>query len=473
MINKTKIIATIGPSTSSKEMLRKIIQRGVNVCRINFSHVSHSEAKEIIDNIKEVNKQIHAHTAILADLQGPKIRVGNFEKPIKIKKGSYIYFNTTKKQPNDIFISYKNFAKDVKKGDRVLLDDGKLSLLVESSNGKNRVKLKVIFGGLLKSNKGVNLPNTDISLPCLTKKDNEDLSFLLEQKIEWIGLSFVRSAEDVKKLKNIIKRHKKSQALIIAKIEKPEAINDIDNIILETDAIMVARGDLGVEVPLHKVPVFQKMIVQKCIKQSKPVVIATQMLESMTDNISATRAEVNDVANSVIDGADAMMLSGETSVGIHPLRVIDTMRKVIKDVEKSRHNISKNDPEREIVLNERYISNAICANACQIADNVNAQAIITATYSGYNTIKTSSYRPKAYIYAFTNHHTILNTLSLVWGVKAFYYEGGKTSDDTVLETKSILKKHKYVKRGDKVINIASMPAEERGMTNMMKLSKVK
>jgi len=473
MINKTKIIATIGPSTSSKEMIKRIIQRGVNVCRVNLSHISHSEAKEIIDNIKEVNKQIHAHTAILADLQGPKIRVGNFEKPIKIKKGSYIYFNTTKKQPNDIFISYKNFAKDVKKGDRVLLDDGKLSLLVENSNGKNRVKLKVIFGGLLKSNKGVNLPNTDISLPCLTKKDKDDLSFLLEQKIEWIGLSFVRSAEDVKKLKNIIKRHKKSQALVIAKIEKPEAINDIDNIILETDAIMVARGDLGVEVPLHKVPVFQKMIVQKCIKQSKPVVIATQMLESMTDNISATRAEVNDVANSVIDGADAMMLSGETSVGKHPLRVIDTMRKVIKDVEKSRHNISKNDPERDIVLNERYISNAICANACQISDNVNAKAIITATYSGYNTIKTSSYRPKAYIYAFTNHHTILNTLSLVWGVKAFYYEGGKTTDDTVLETKNILKKNKYVKRGDKVINIASMPAEERGMTNMMKLSKVK
>jgi len=473
MINKTKIIATIGPSTSSKEMIKRIIQRGVNVCRVNLSHISHLEAKEIIDNIKEVNKQIHAHTAILADLQGPKIRVGNFEKPIKIKKGSYIYFNTTKKQPNDIFISYSNFAKDVKKGDRVLLDDGKLSLLVENSNGKNRVKLKVIFGGLLKSNKGVNLPNTDISLPCLTKKDKDDLSFLLEQKIEWIGLSFVRSAEDVKKLKNIIKRHKKSQALVIAKIEKPEAINDIDNIILETDAIMVARGDLGVEVPLHKVPVFQKMIVQKCIKQSKPVVIATQMLESMTDNISATRAEVNDVANSVIDGADAMMLSGETSVGKHPLRVIDTMRKVIKDVEKSRHNISKNDPERDIVLNERYISNAICANACQISDNVNAKAIITATYSGYNTIKTSSYRPKAYIYAFTNHHTILNTLSLVWGVKAFYYEGGKTTDDTVLETKNILKKNKYVKRGDKVINIASMPVEERGMTNMMKLSKVK
>ena len=472
MINKTKIVATIGPSTSSKQMLRKIIQRGVNVCRINFSHSSHQEAKEIIDNIKTINKELQTHTAILADLQGPKIRVGDFKKPIKLKKGSYIYFNTTKKQPNDIFISYSNFAKDIKKGDRVLLDDGKLSLLVENSNGKNRVKLKVVFGGLLRSNKGVNLPNTDISLPCLTKKDKEDLSFLLEQKIEWIGLSFVRSAEDVKKLKKIIKRHKKSQALVIAKIEKPEAINDIDNIILETDAIMVARGDLGVEVPLHKVPVYQKMIVQKSIEQSKPVVIATQMLESMTDNISATRAEVNDVANSVIDGADAMMLSGETSVGKHPLRAVDTMRKVIKDVERSKHSISKNTIKRELLTNKRYISNAICSNACQVSDNVNAKAIITATYSGYNTITTSSYRPKAYIFAFTNHHTILNTLSLVWGVKAFYYEGGETTDDTVLDTKNILKKHKFVKKGDMVINIASMPAKEMGMTNMMKVSKV-
>ena len=472
MINKTKIVATIGPSTSSKKMLRKIIQRGVNVCRINLSHSSHQQAKEIIDNIKTINKELQTHTAILADLQGPKIRVGDFKKPIKLKKGSYIYFNTTKKQPNDIFISYSNFAKDIKKGDRVLLDDGKLSLLVENSNGKNRVKLKVVFGGLLRSNKGVNLPNTDISLPCLTKKDKEDLSFLLEQKIEWIGLSFVRSAEDVKKLKKIIKRHKKSQALVIAKIEKPEAINDIDNIILETDAIMVARGDLGVEVPLHKVPVYQKMIVQKSIEQSKPVVIATQMLESMTDNISATRAEVNDVANSVIDGADAMMLSGETSVGKHPLRAVDTMRKVIKDVERSKHSISKNTIKRELLANKRYISNAICSNACQVSDNVNAKAIITATYSGYNTITTSSYRPKAYIFAFTNHHTILNTLSLVWGVKAFYYEGGKTTDDTVLDTKNILKKHKLVKKGDMVINIASMPAKEMGMTNMMKVSKV-
>lgn len=473
MINKTKIIATIGPSTNTKETLRKMIIRGVNVCRINFSHSNHTEAKDIINNIKELNKELRVHTAILADLQGPKIRVGKFKKPIKLKKGAYVYFNTNPNKIEDIFISYSNFPKDVKTGDKVLLDDGKISLQVESTNNKNRTKLKVLFGGELQSNKGVNLPNTDISSPCLTKKDKRDLEFVLEEKIEWIGLSFVRSAKDVKALKKIIKRHKKSKALVLAKIEKPEAISDIDNIILETDAIMVARGDLGVEVPSHKVPVYQKMIVQKCIKQSKPVVIATQMLESMTDNISATRAEINDVANSVIDGADAMMLSGETSVGKHPLRAVDTMRKVIKDVERSRHSISKNTTERELVVNDRFVSNAICANACQISEKVKAKAIITATHSGYNTIKTSSFRPSAYIYAFTNNHTILNTLSLVWGVTAFHYEGGKTTDQTVLETKNILKKYKYVKKGDMVINIASMPAEEMGMTNMMKLSRVK
>lgn len=473
MINKTKIVATIGPSTSSKEMLKKIITRGVNVCRINLSHSSHKEAKQIIQNIKEANKELHAHTAILADLQGPKIRVGEFKRPITLKKGDCIYFNTKQNNLEDIHITYSNFPKDVGVGDRVLLDDGKISLRVLETNKKNRVKLLVLFGGSLKSNKGVNLPNTSTSLPCLTKKDKKDLLFILEEKIEWIGLSFVRSSKDVEVLKRIIKKHQKSKARVVAKIEKSEAIAKIDSIIESADAIMVARGDLGVEVPLHKVPVYQKMIVQKCIRKSRPVVIATQMLESMTSNISATRAEVNDVANSVIDGADAMMLSEETSIGKHPLRAVDTMRKVIKDVEKSKHNISKNSPQRELETNERYVSNAICANACAISDKVKAKAIITATYSGYNTIKTSSYRPAAYIYAFTNNHTILNTLSLVWGVKGFHYNGGRTTDQTVLETKEILKKRKYVRKGEMVINIASMPAKERGMTNMMKLSKVK
>ena len=471
MIRKTKIIATIGPATSSKEMLRKIILRGVNVCRLNFSHLEHDAAKKIISSIKEINQELHMHTAILADLQGPKIRVGIFEKPIKLKKGEEVVFSTKKKK-NTIHISYINFAKDVRVKDRVLLDDGKIVLEAKSTNKKDAVVLKVIFGGLLQSRKGVNLPNTKISLPCLTKKDKKDLAFVLSEKIEWIGLSFVRSANDVRILKRIIDKQKLNHK-VIAKIEKPEAIYDIDSIIEAADAIMVARGDLGVEVPPHKVPVYQKMIVEKCITQAKPVVIATQMLESMTENPSATRAEVNDVANSVIDGADAVMLSGETSVGHYPLSVVDTMRKIIRDVEGSDHNISKNRINKAIINNERFLTNAICSNACDIAKSTGAKAIITVTYSGFNTVKMSSYRPSAFIYAFTNNHTILNTLSLVWGVRGFYYDRGTTTDQTIKETKEILRDGSFLKKGDLVVNLASMPAQEKGMTNMMKLSKVK
>ena len=471
MIRKTKIVATIGPSTSSKEMLSRIIQRGVNVCRLNFSHFSHEKAKEIISLIKEVNQELHVHTAILADLQGPKIRVGELIKPLKLKKGTEITF-CTRKRKNTIYINYTNFAKDVSVNDRVLIDDGKISLSVIATNKKDTVKLKIVFGGKLLSNKGVNLPNTKISLPCLTKKDKLDLSFILNEKIEWIGLSFVRSADDVRALKKLIKKHK-SHHKVIAKIEKPEAIKEIDSIIKETDAVMVARGDLGVEVPPQKVPVYQKMIVEKCINSSRPVIIATQMLESMTSSPTATRAEVNDVANSVIDGADAVMLSGETSLGKYPHKAVETMRKIIKDVERSEHSISKNKPEVIVRNNNRRLSNAICSNACIISEETKAKAIITVTYSGYNTIKTSSFRPTAFIYAFTNNHTILNTLSLVWGVQGFYYDRGATTDQTIQETKEILKKGKFLKKGDLVVNLASMPAQERGMTNMMKLSKVK
>ena len=471
MIRKTKIIATIGPATASKKMLRKIIQKGVNVCRLNFSHLEHNIAKEIIANIKEINQELHVHTAILADLQGPKIRVGKFEKPVKLTKGGEVIFSTKKKK-NTIYINYQNFAKDVKAKDRVLLDDGKLALEVVRTNKKDTVVLKVVFGGLLQSRKGVNLPNTKISLPCLTKKDKEDLTFVLSEKIEWVGLSFVRSAKDVSILKKIIEKQKLHHK-VIAKIEKPEAIKDIDAIIEATDAIMVARGDLGVEVPPHKVPVYQKMIVEKCITQGRPVVIATQMLESMTENPTATRAEVNDVANSVIDGADAVMLSGETSVGKHPLKVVDTMRKIIRDVEGSEHSISNNTLNKSVLNDKRLLTNAICAHACDIAENTKAKAIITVTYSGFNTIKTSSYRPKAFIYAFTNNHTILNTLSLVWGVRGFYYDRGTTTDQTIRETKEILRDGNFLKKGDLVVNLASMPAQEKGMTNMMKISKIK
>ena len=448
-----------------------MISRGVNVCRLNFSHLSHEKAKKIISNIKEINQELHVHTAILADLQGPKIRVGVLEKPIKLLKGKEVFFSANKKNRKAIFLNYSNLAKDVKKGDRILLDDGKITLKVASTNNKDIVNASVVFGGLLHSKKGVNLPDTNITLPSISKKDKKDLAFILNEKIEWIGLSFVRSAEDVIKLKKAIKKSKLSSALVIAKIEKPEAIKNIDAIIKATDAVMVARGDLGVEVPPHKVPVYQKMVVNKCIAQSKPVVIATQMLESMTTNISATRAEVNDVANSVIDGADAMMLSGETSIGKHPAKVVDTMRKIIRDVEGSEHNISKQENTKEPSKKERFLSSAICSSACQIADQTRAKAIITITYSGFNTIKTSSHRPHAFIYAFTNNHSILNTLSLVWGVQGFYYDRGTTTDQTIRETKEILKKYKLIRKGDLVINVASMPANEKGMTNMMKISK--
>ena len=471
MIRKTKIIATIGPAISTRPILKKIIQKGVNVCRINFSHTSHEKAREVISLIKSINQELDVHTAILADLQGPKIRIGALSKPIKIIKGEDFFITTDKLSKKGVFVNYKNFAKDVKPKDIVLLDDGKLRLHVVSTDKKSLVKTKVVFGGMLSSYKGVNLPNTKISLPCLTKKDLEDLDFILSENISWVALSFVREAEDVLKLKRIIKK-KNSKIGVISKIEKPEAIESIDEIISVSDAVMVARGDLGVEVPAFRVPAYQKMIVYKAVRCAKPVIIATQMLESMTENAIATRAEVNDVANAVIDGADAVMLSGETSVGKFPLQTVDTMRNIIRDIEVSDYNFqsdfnySKGNPGDK----PRNISDAICAHATQISEQVEAKAIITMTYSGYNAIKTSSFRPSAFVYAFTNNYSILNKLSLVWGVQAYYYDRGATTDQTIQETKEILKKNKQIKKGDPVISLASMPANDKGMTNMIKLS---
>ena len=471
MIRKTKIIATVGPAISKRPILKKIIQKGVNVCRINFSHTSHEKAREVISLIKSVNQELDVHTAILADLQGPKIRIGALSKPIKIIKGEDFFITTNKLSKKGVFVNYKNFAKDVKPKDIVLLDDGKLRLHVVSTDKKSLVKTKVVFGGMLSSYKGVNLPNTKISLPCLTKKDLEDLDFILSENISWVALSFVREAEDVLKLKRIIKK-KNSKIGIISKIEKPEAIESIDEIISVSDAVMVARGDLGVEVPAFRVPAYQKMIVSKAVRYAKPVIIATQMLESMTENAIATRAEVNDVANAVIDGADAVMLSGETSVGKFPLQTVDTMRNIIRDIEVSDYNFQSdfNYSKGNLGDKPRKISDAICAHATQISEQVEAKAIITMTYSGYNAIKTSSFRPSAFVYAFTNNYSILNKLSLVWGVQAYYYDRGATTDQTIQETKEILKKNKQIKKGDPVISLASMPANDKGMTNMIKLS---
>lgn len=470
-LRKTKIVATIGPATSSKEMLSKIINAGVNVCRVNFSHGSYKDHEEVINNIRAINKEQGRFTAILADLQGPKIRIGKIEGGSTfINNGDEFVLTSTECIGNNekAYISYQNFPNDVLAGEKILMDDGKLQLEVVSTNKKDEVITKVIHGGTLSSNKGVNLPNTKVSLPSLTEKDIEDLHFALRMNISWIGLSFVRSAKDIIELKNLITKAK-SKAKIVAKIEKPEAIDVIDEIIKETDAVMVARGDLGVEIPFHKVPLIQKMIVKKCMRAAKPVIIATQMMESMIENITPTRAEVNDVANAVLDGADAVMLSAETSVGKHPVEVINAMANIIENVETSDSLYNYEYPPEED-NEERYITDSICFNSCRLAQRVNASAIVTMTFSGYTGFKISSFRPRAGIFVFTGNKDILNMLSLVWGVKVFYYDKFVSTDDTISDIKLILKQEQKVKSKDLIINLASMPITEKGQTNMMKLS---
>lgn len=468
---RTKIVATLGPATSTKEVIAAIIDAGVNVCRVNFSHGSYEDHENTINIIRQICDENGRNVAILADLQGPKIRVGQIENNgIILEQGQELIFTSTKCVGNNerVYISYQNFPKDVSPGETILLDDGKLNLKIKSTNKKDEVVAIVVHGGKLSSNKGVNLPNTKISLPCLTPKDIEDLNFALKMNVSWIGLSFVRTARDIIELKHLI-AEAKSTAKVVAKIEKPEAIKEIDDILKVTDALMVARGDLGVEIPFHEVPLIQKMLVRKSMKAGKPVIIATQMMESMIENITPTRAEVNDVANAVLDGADAVMLSAETSVGKHPVTVIESMAKIICDVEQDDSLYNYEYPPEED-NHDRYITDSICFNSCRLAQRVGAKAIVTMTFSGYTGFKISSFRPKAGIYVFTGNKGILNMLSLVWGVKAFYYDKYVSTDHTIADIKYILKKEGFVNTKDLVINIASVPIAEKGQANMMKLS---
>jgi pyruvate kinase len=469
---KTKIVATIGPATSSKKVLLKLIKAGVNVMRVNFSHGSHEDHQKVIELVREINKENHIHTAILADLQGPKIRIGDIASgKMNVSAGQSIHFTTKEEEAGKekVYISYSDFPQDVKKGERLLIDDGKLSLEVTDTDGKSNVKAKFLNAGVLSSKKGVNLPETRISSPSLTAKDKEDLAFALKMEVEWIGLSFVRNPRDIIELKHIIQKEGKS-ARVIAKIEKPEAVETIDEIIEESDGIMVARGDLGVEIPMEKVPLLQKEIVVKCMRSAKPVIIATQMMESMITNISPTRAEVTDVANAVLDGADAVMLSAETSVGKYPVKVIEAMSKIIMQIEESEIIYNREYPPS---LNEdRFISDSICFNACRLSQRVDSKAIVTMTHSGYTAAKISSFRPRAGIFAFTGNHSLLNKLSLVWGVEGFYYDKYVSTDHTIADIKFILKKENILQEKDLIINIASMPINEKGQSNMLKLSYV-
>ena len=472
MKTNAKIVATLGPASSNKEVMTKMIMAGVNVFRINFSHGDHETHKSTIRLIHEINEEFGFNVATLADLQGPKLRIGNVEDGAIVKPGDLIEFTTHKTEGTKerVYMNYQEFPSDVKPGERILLDDGKLMLKVKETNSVDRVIAEVIQGGPLKSKKGVNLPNTAISLPCLTPKDLKDLDVALECGVEWIGLSFVRNAQDVIELKQRIQKSGK-KAFIVSKIEKPEAVVDIDNILNVTDAVMVARGDLGVEVPMQSVPLIQKMIVEKCHIKSKPVIIATQMMETMIDNLTPTRAEVNDVANSVLDGADAVMLSGETSVGKYPVEVVSAMSKIIAHVEDSAEiKVKKENPPR--IRNERFITKAVCYNAAKIADQIGAAAILTMTHSGYTAFKIASHRPKSKIAVFTSNRFLLNTVSLIWGVQGFFYDKMESTDQTFHDIKEIIRDAGFVNKGDIVIKIASMPIQERGMTNTLKLAEI-
>lgn len=468
--NRTKIVATMGPATADISVLEEMFNQGLDICRINFSHGDYDAILNTVSNIRTLNKKLEMHVGILADLQGPKLRIGLVKNnSVNLITGKEISITTKECEgdENIIYITYHQFPSDVKVGETVLIDDGKLQLKVLETNFNDHVKCLITMGGHLTSKKGLNLPNTKISLPCLTPKDIKDLDFALEQDFDWIGLSFVRSGSDIITLKDLIKS-KNKKARIIAKIEKPEAIEEIDNIIDLADGIMVARGDLGVELPMERVPLLQKMIVQKCIQIGKPVIIATQMMESMIISNTPTRAEVNDVANAVMDGADAVMLSAETSVGKFPIKVVEIMRKIITEVEELDSIYYKeNTPQIKTIT---YITDSICFNACSLAHHAGANAIISMTNSGYTAFKLSSHRPKAPIFIFTDNLSLLTTLNLVWGVRGYYYDKYESTDHTIDDLKDIIKSKGLLKKDDLVINIASMPMKEKGRTNMMKLS---
>ncbi|MDB0026184.1 pyruvate kinase [Polaribacter sp.] len=469
---KTKIVATLGPATSSKEVLYQLAKEGVNVFRINFSHADYEDVKTRIKLIREINAENDYNVAILGDLQGPKLRVGVMEEGVVLEDGATFKFTTEKciGTKEKAFMTYQRFPKDVKVGEHILVDDGKLMFEVVSSNKETEVVVKVLVGGPLKSKKGVNLPNTAISLPALTEKDKEDAVFALEQKVDWIALSFVRTPEDLRMLRDLIDQHSDYRVPVIAKIEKPEAVENIDSLIPYCDGLMVARGDLGVEIPMQEVPLIQKMLVSRAKKARIPVIIATQMMETMIDNPVPTRAEVNDVANSIMDGADAVMLSGETSVGKFPVKVIQKMTEIIKSVENSPLiKVPQNPPH---IKTNRFITKAICHHAAQMVNDTDATAISTLTNSGYTAFQISAWRPKSHVLAYTSERRILGKLNLLWGVKAFYYDKDLSTDDTVVDINRISKEKGFVQSGDLMINLTSMPVEAKGMVNTLRVSEI-
>ena len=470
---KTKIVATLGPACSTREIIKEMIDAGVNVFRINFSHADYEDVKERISIIRGLSNEFGYNTAILADLQGPKLRVGVMKEDVVVNKGDIITFTTAQDilgTAEKVYMNYKEFPNDVNPGERILLDDGKLIFEVLETNKKDEVKAVVVQGGPLKSKKGVNLPNTKVSLPALTEKDVKDAIFAIKQEVDWIALSFVRTPKDLEELQDLISEHSNHKIPIIAKIEKPEAVENIDKIVAFCDGLMVARGDLGVEVPAQEVPLIQKKLVHRAKTARIPVIIATQMMETMITSLTPTRAEVNDVANSVMDGADAVMLSGETSVGSYPVQVIEKMTQIIESVEDSPLiSVPQNTPQ---VRTKRFITKSICYHAAQMANVIKAKAISTLTNSGYTAFQISAWRPNAHILVYTSNKHILAQMNLLWGVNAFYYDKLTSTDETVEDVNAIAHEMKFVDKGDMIINLVAMPVIEKGMVNTLRVSEI-
>jgi pyruvate kinase len=471
---KTKIVATVGPASSDYDTMLRLVRAGVNVFRLNFSHGAHEDKLAIIENIRRINAEQPFNIAILGDLQGPKLRVGEMENNgVEISVGDSIVFTNEKCVGNKerAYVSYPNLAGDVKIGNKILIDDGKLEVVVTDILRNGDVKVEVTIGGILSSKKGINLPDTKISLPALTEKDLEDLEFIIEQKLDWVALSFVRSVKDLVILRSKLDE-KKSKTKIIAKIEKPEALTNIRDIIVESDGIMIARGDLGVETPVEKVPMIQKELIRKCMHRAKPVIVATQMMESMIDRVKPNRSEITDVANAVLEGADAVMLSGETATGQHPVLVVETMTKIIREIEATAYQYDREELLKPQPHSPSFLSDAICYNACKLALDVNGDALIGMTQSGYTAFMLSSYRPKAPLYIFTKERTLVNQLSLSWGVRAFYYAEENSLDDIIYDQIEILKERGFLKAGDVVINTGSTPVQLHLPTNVIKVTRV-
>ncbi len=473
-IKRTKIVATVGPACDTYDKLLELVKAGVNVFRLNFSHGTHDDKAKIIEFIRQINKTEPYNIAILADLQGPKLRVGEIENnALDIKPGDILTFTNEKcvGTKERIYVSYPNLHSDVKPGNCIMIDDGKLEVRVVEIDPNNDVKVVVIMGGILSSKKGINLPDTKISLPALTEKDLVDLYFIIEQNVDWIALSFVRQVNDIIGLKAILKEHN-CKSKVIAKIEKPEALTNIRDIIVESDAIMIARGDLGVELPVEKVPLIQKELIRKCMHRAKPVIVATQMMESMIDRIKPNRSEISDVANAVLEGADALMLSGETATGQHPTLVVETMCKIISEIEKTAYDYDRDDILAPQSHSPSFLSDAVCYTACKLAQDVQAEALIGMTESGYTGFMLSSYRPKSLLYIFSKEKSLINQLSLSWGVRAFFYNEEESLDDIIFDQINILKGRGFLKAGDLVVNTGSTPIELHLPTNTVKITKV-